>query len=150
MSKKTRAKAAIIRGLMKGACWHIYSERILRKYTWLLETIYIVLILCQNSTRVGEMDYDRPYFFPMIWPLWAMQQTRLVGKDHPMSHINLLSCRNVYINVITIKINCCYYHSLGNGVIKSLRVEKVMEAVDRKNYCPYEYAPYQDSPQSIG
>ncbi|CAK1601158.1 unnamed protein product [Parnassius mnemosyne] len=35
-----------------------------------------------------------------------------------------------------------------NGIIKSDVVANAMNAVDRKNYCPY--APYQDSPQSIG
>lgn len=35
-----------------------------------------------------------------------------------------------------------------NGIIKSDSVANAMTAVDRKNYCPY--APYHDSPQSIG
>ncbi|CAH0407039.1 unnamed protein product [Chilo suppressalis] len=35
-----------------------------------------------------------------------------------------------------------------NGIIKSDTVANAMIAVDRKNYCPY--APYHDSPQSIG
>ncbi|XP_041988583.1 protein-L-isoaspartate(D-aspartate) O-methyltransferase [Aricia agestis] len=35
-----------------------------------------------------------------------------------------------------------------NGIIKSDAVANAMNAVDRKHYCPY--APYQDSPQSIG
>lgn len=35
-----------------------------------------------------------------------------------------------------------------NGIIKSDAVANAMMAVDRKNYCPY--APYHDSPQSIG
>ncbi|CAG9578816.1 unnamed protein product [Danaus chrysippus] len=35
-----------------------------------------------------------------------------------------------------------------NGIIKSDTVANAMSAVDRKNYCPY--APYHDSPQSIG
>ncbi|KAI5638826.1 protein-L-isoaspartate(D-aspartate) o-methyltransferase (PCMT) domain-containing protein [Phthorimaea operculella] len=35
-----------------------------------------------------------------------------------------------------------------NGIIKSDSVANAMNAVDRKNYCPY--APYHDSPQSIG
>ncbi|XP_068632311.1 protein-L-isoaspartate(D-aspartate) O-methyltransferase isoform X2 [Battus philenor] len=35
-----------------------------------------------------------------------------------------------------------------NGIIKTAAVENAMIAVDRKSYCPY--APYQDSPQSIG
>ncbi|KOB65874.1 Protein-L-isoaspartate O-methyltransferase [Operophtera brumata] len=35
-----------------------------------------------------------------------------------------------------------------NGIIKTDSVANAMNAVDRKNYCPY--APYHDSPQSIG
>ncbi|XP_073949392.1 protein-L-isoaspartate (D-aspartate) O-methyltransferase isoform X2 [Choristoneura fumiferana] len=35
-----------------------------------------------------------------------------------------------------------------NGIIKSDAVANAMSLVDRKNYCPY--APYHDSPQSIG
>ncbi|KAJ2942617.1 hypothetical protein O0L34_g2083 [Tuta absoluta] len=35
-----------------------------------------------------------------------------------------------------------------NGIIKSDSVANAMNAVDRQNYCPY--APYHDSPQSIG
>ncbi|XP_035434057.1 protein-L-isoaspartate(D-aspartate) O-methyltransferase isoform X1 [Spodoptera frugiperda] len=35
-----------------------------------------------------------------------------------------------------------------NGIIKSDTVANAMLAVDRKNYCPY--APYHDSPQTIG
>lgn len=35
-----------------------------------------------------------------------------------------------------------------NGIIKSDSVANAMNAVDRKSYCPY--APYHDSPQSIG
>ncbi|CAB3223706.1 unnamed protein product [Arctia plantaginis] len=35
-----------------------------------------------------------------------------------------------------------------NGIIKSESVARAMLAVDRKKYCPY--APYHDSPQSIG
>ncbi|XP_047986400.1 protein-L-isoaspartate(D-aspartate) O-methyltransferase isoform X2 [Leguminivora glycinivorella] len=35
-----------------------------------------------------------------------------------------------------------------NGIIKSDAVANAMNSVDRKNYCPY--APYHDSPQSIG
>ncbi|CAH0581210.1 unnamed protein product [Chrysodeixis includens] len=35
-----------------------------------------------------------------------------------------------------------------NGIIKTDVVANAMLAVDRKNYCPY--APYHDSPQSIG
>ncbi|XP_013179184.1 PREDICTED: protein-L-isoaspartate(D-aspartate) O-methyltransferase isoform X1 [Papilio xuthus] len=35
-----------------------------------------------------------------------------------------------------------------NGIIKNVAVANAMNAVDRKFYCPY--APYQDSPQSIG
>ena len=61
------------------------------------------------------------------------------------NHIYDYSCQRHYQ-----RINCCSYHPLGNGVIKSVRVEEAMKAVDRKNYCRYEYAPYQDSPQSIG
>lgn len=37
---------------------------------------------------------------------------------------------------------------LANGIIKTDVVANAMMAVDRKNYCPY--APYHDSPQSIG
>ncbi|XP_075974153.1 protein-L-isoaspartate (D-aspartate) O-methyltransferase isoform X2 [Anticarsia gemmatalis] len=39
-------------------------------------------------------------------------------------------------------------HLRKNGIIKSDAVAHAMLAVDRKNYCPY--APYHDSPQSIG
>ncbi|KAJ0175656.1 hypothetical protein K1T71_008815 [Dendrolimus kikuchii] len=39
-------------------------------------------------------------------------------------------------------------HLRANGIIKSDAVANAMNAVDRKNYCPY--APYHDSPQSIG
>lgn len=35
-----------------------------------------------------------------------------------------------------------------NGIIKTDAVANAMLAVDRKNFCPY--APYHDSPQSIG
>lgn len=35
-----------------------------------------------------------------------------------------------------------------NGIIKSDTVANAMTSVDRKHYCPY--APYHDSPQSIG
>ncbi|XP_053612224.1 protein-L-isoaspartate(D-aspartate) O-methyltransferase isoform X1 [Plodia interpunctella] len=35
-----------------------------------------------------------------------------------------------------------------NGIIKSDAVANAMNSVDRKNYCPY--APYHDSPQTIG
>ncbi|XP_063822451.1 protein-L-isoaspartate(D-aspartate) O-methyltransferase isoform X2 [Ostrinia nubilalis] len=39
-------------------------------------------------------------------------------------------------------------YEVPNGIIKSDSVAAAMTAVDRKNYCPY--APYHDSPQSIG
>lgn len=48
-------------------------------------------------------------------------------------------------------LNLIYLYSLpfiANGIIKSDSVANAMSAVDRKNYCPY--APYHDSPQSIG
>lgn len=38
--------------------------------------------------------------------------------------------------------------STENGIIKSDSVARAMLAVDRSKYCPY--APYTDSPQSIG